>query len=279
MLAALFTIALWWFSTGVVLLAVRRWPTSTGVAMLLVTLLALAGFAGLYLSRDEDGPLGAYVAFSSALLVWAWHEVSFLTGLVTGPRTSRAPPTEAHGRAPLRSAIATLLYHELGIAVSGAIVLAITFSGENGFGLATFVLLWVMRISAKFNLYLGVPNLGEAFLPPRLAYLESYFCRRPLNYLFPVSVTVATIALGLVAAEALNTSSDAGDRAGYALIATLLALAILEHWFMVLPFEATALWKWGLPATSSVAASQDNDTPKTLSRHVATTGMLASPPA
>ena len=27
---------------------------------------------------------------------------------------------------------------------------------------------------------------------------------------------------------------------------TLLALAILEHWFMVLPLPANALWSWGL---------------------------------
>ena len=33
---------------------------------------------------------------------------------------------------------------------------------------------------------------------------------------------------------------------GYALVASLLALAVLEHWFMVLPWEPEKLWAWGL---------------------------------
>jgi hypothetical protein len=30
----------------------------------------------------------------------------------------------------------------------------------------------------------------------------------------------------------------------YALVATLLALALLEHWFMVLPVPTEKLWAW-----------------------------------
>jgi len=35
---------------------------------------------------------------------------------------------------------------------------------------------------------------------------------------------------------------------GTALVATMLALAILEHWLMVLPLDTTALWRWALRA-------------------------------
>ena len=42
---------------------------------------------------------------------------------------------------------------------------------------------------------------------------------------------------------------------------TLLTLAILEHWFMVLPLPSDALWKWGLrsrqPDTQAPHGAQD----------------------
>ena len=50
-----------------------------------------------------------------------------------------------------------------------------------------------MRESAKLNLFLGVRNLSEEFLPAHLAYLQSYFRRRSMNMLFPFSVTVSTV--------------------------------------------------------------------------------------
>ncbi len=263
-IAALFALALWWLSTGLVLLAVRRFAHAEHAIVGYATAIWAVGLAGLYMTRDQTGLLGAYTAFTSALLVWAWHEVSFLTGLVTGPRRSPAPIAEARGRAPLKSAIETLLYHELAIVVSFAALLAVTASGANPFGLMTFLVLWVMRLSAKFNLYLGVPNLGESFLPQRLAYLQSYFCRRPMNFLFPVSVTAATGAAVYLGSLALAPDTDAHAATGYALVTTLLILAVVEHWFMVLPFEATALWSWGLAEPADTP--MDPNKPKTVSQ-------------
>jgi antibiotic biosynthesis monooxygenase (ABM) superfamily enzyme len=40
--------------------------------------------------------------------------------------------------------------------------------------------------------------------------------------------------------------TNAFDVAKNVLAATLLSLAILEHWFMVLPLSSTALWKWAM---------------------------------
>jgi hypothetical protein len=33
---------------------------------------------------------------------------------------------------------------------------------------------------------------------------------------------------------------------GYALVSTMLALAVLEHLLLVLPLDTTALWRWAL---------------------------------
>lgn len=41
---------------------------------------------------------------------------------------------------------------------------------------------------------------------------------------------------------------------GYALLATLLALAIIEHWFFVLPIPAASLWRWSLQKRAGVRA-------------------------
>ena len=38
-------------------------------------------------------------------------------------------------------------------------------------------------------MFLGVPNLTEEFLPEHLHYLKSFLSRKPMNLLFPVSVT------------------------------------------------------------------------------------------
>ena len=69
----------------------------------------------------------------------------------------------------------------------------LTWGAPNQIGVWTFVILWLMRLSAKLNVYLGVPNLTEEFLPDDLAYLKSYFANAPMNLLFPISVTPSTL--------------------------------------------------------------------------------------
>ena len=40
---------------------------------------------------------------------------------------------------------------------------------------------------------------------------------------------------------------------GTALVATMLAMAIVEHLLLVLPFPSTALWRWALRGGAAVA--------------------------
>ena len=255
-LPIVFAVLVWWLSTGVVLLVVSRPRRSYAWSMIGATVLLLVGLYGLAWSSGETTVTGAYVAFSSALLVWAWHETSFLTGLVTGPRTIPAEAPLANGRAPLRSAIETLLYHEIAILLTGVVISAITIGEANQVGLWTFVVLWVMRLSAKLNVYLGVPNLTEEFLPEHLAYLKGYFCRKPMNLLFPISVTASTAVTVLLVEAALAPGAGAFEVTGSMLLATFLALAVIEHWFLVIPFRSAELWRWGLRAGQHTAEDQ-----------------------
>lgn len=250
----LFALFVWWFSTGVVLYVVGRPRASHGMAFAVTTLLLIGGLAGIYVSSNDNTVAGAYTAFAAALLVWAWHEVTFLLGIITGPRKDTCPEKK-DGRAPLGAAIEAVIYHEFAILLTALAVLLLTGDGDNRVGLWTFVILWLARLSTKFNIYLGVPNHTEQFLPDHLRYLASYFCRRPMNLLFPISVTVATLLTGLLISYAIAPATAPHEAAGYVFLATLMGLAVLEHWFLVLPMPSAELWSWGLASREGAGAS------------------------
>lgn len=211
-----------------------------------------AGGYGLYVTASDTSMTGVYGGFVAALVVWGWHELTFLLGIVTGPQTTPCA-SKRHERAPLMESIGTVAYHELAIALTGLAVFALTYGGENTTGLWTYMILWVLRLSAKINVYLGVPNLTEEFLPKHLQYLKTYFCHRPMNMFFPVSITGATIATAMLAGMASDAPTDA-SAASATILATLMGLALVEHWFMVLPFDSTQLWRWGLASEQGPAA-------------------------
>jgi putative photosynthetic complex assembly protein 2 len=253
----LFALGVWWVSTGVILylngLPRSTFRTTLGVA----TALLIAAVWGLRQTNGDTGSAGAYCAFSCALLVWAWQELAFLLGVVTGPRRSPCPP-DAVGWRRTKLAFLTVLHHELALVVLGLAVWLAVGDGANRIGWWTYVALWTMRQSAKLNLFLGARNLSEAFLPEHLRYLHSYFRRRAMNPLFPVSILATSGAAVWVWQELAALPAGSAALAGLALLGTLLALGALEHALLVLPLPPEALWRWGLrsrqPATVGVAA-------------------------
>ena len=244
-LLILYALFLWWFATGVILY-LDGLPRSTfRWSMLGMSVVAAAALYGLWATSGVTTVHSAVCAFTCALLVWGWHEMSFLMGFVTGPRAQSCPPGSA-GLARAALATQTILFHELAIAVTFVALLALCAGGGNQTGVWTFGILWALRLSAKLNVFLGVANLAEEFLPAHLHYLGTYFRRRPMNLLFPVSVTAATAATLQFVLLAAAPDIGAYDLASMTFLATLTALGLIEHWFMVLPMPATALWAWGL---------------------------------
>ncbi len=237
----------WWFSTGVVLFAVRSPRETYRLSLWLATGLMALGFFGIGWSAPEATVTGAYVAFISALLIWAWPEMTFLMGYITGPRRRPSPPGCGFGQ-HFVYATQAILWHELAIAAGGLCILALTWGAENQIGALTYLVLWVMRLSAKLNVFLGVPNLAEQFLPRHLRHLKSYFKKARMNVFFPFAVTGATGALVVLVEVATAADATSFVLVGYTLVATILALAILEHWFLVLPLPDAALWTWALKA-------------------------------
>jgi len=242
-LAVGYALFLWWFSTGVILylngLPRRTYRTSLLVATALMVVLVVV----VYLVRDRTDVWGAYISFTAGVLIWGWLEMVYFMGAVTGPHKSVCPPG-CVGWRRFRLALGTSIYHELLLIVIAMLLIGITWGADNQLGTWTFVILWLMRWSAKLNLFLGVPNLNEDWLPEHVRFITSYLVKRPMNLLFPISVSTATVVMSLLVISALGLPATGFAGVSLILAATLLALAILEHWFLVLPLADGALWGW-----------------------------------
>jgi putative photosynthetic complex assembly protein 2 len=245
LLAAFFTVFVWWFSTGVILYlngmprATHKWT------MLGATVVLIAALVALRSTANVTEVWAAYCAFTSAVLVWAWQEIGFLLGYVTGSRKTECPQG-ARGWKRFGFAAEAVLYHELALIVLAALIWVVTLDGANQIGLWTYLVLWAMRQSAKLNVYLGVRNLNEEFLPQHLKYMQSYFVRKPMNAFLPVSVLVSLVLVIPLWQSVHAAGAGSFEAIGLALVATLFSLAILEHLFLVIPLPFEALWRWGL---------------------------------
>lgn len=227
-LPLLYVAALWFVATGLVVALDRRaWLlTASGV-------LALAATAAIAILRDDPSTLAVYASFTAAFAVWGWHEISFLTGAITGPNKAPCPPGLSIWKR-LKASTATVIYHEVALALTLAVLIALTWGSANATGTWAFAILFAMRLSTKFNLFLGVPNFTPELLPARLAYLKTHFRVARFNALMPFSL-IGCVALAWVLRDT-------------PLLAALALLGLIEHLFLILPFKDGALWRWAMPA-------------------------------
>ncbi len=248
-IAALSALFLWWFSTGAILLVVRWAERRGAIARQLAGLLGLPVLAAgiwVYQHTLVDGSVAAaYLAFLSALAIWGWIELAFLTGLITGPNGHRCPDALPEWERFIR-AWGTIAYHEM-LLVSVMIAMALYgWGAESTVGLWTFVVLFFARVSAKLNLFFGVPRINVEFIPQVLSHLPSHFRIAKLNWVFPVSITALSFAVACWL-ERLAAVTEPGQIVGFALLSAITALALLEHWLMVVPLPDAKLWRWMLP--------------------------------
>jgi len=249
-IAALAALFIWWFSTGAILVAVRRADQHGLRARQVVTLAALPllalGLWGFHHTMSVTTLGAVYGGFLAALAIWGWIELSFLTGTITGPNLYACPEGLTGWERFIR-AWGTVAYHELLLTAALVGLWTLAHGAENTFGLWTYTTLYFARISAKLNLFFGVPRINTEFLPDALGHLASHFRISRLNWVFPVSVSTLTFAVACWL-ERLFTATTAADIVGFALLGAITALALLEHWLMVLPLPDAKLWRWMLPA-------------------------------
>jgi putative photosynthetic complex assembly protein 2 len=236
-----YTLFLWWFGTAVILQLGRLPRRTYRWSMLGATALLASSLYGIFATGNDTTAGGALLSFTFGIAAWAWIETGFLLGYITGPRQEPCPVNCTQWRR-FKDALQTILYHELALLATGLVLVAVSWQAANPVGMWTFLILWGMRLSAKLNLFMGVRNCSEEFLPPHLRYLQTYFRKKPMNLLMPISLIASASGAALLAADALSRPPGSFELASGLLLASLLALAALEHLLMVLPMSPAKLW-------------------------------------
>jgi len=235
------TLLAWWIGTGAVFLAARggprrrRWSFAGATAMMGLAITAMPGLSG----RTDTG--GILLALLAGFSVWAWVELSFYTGYVTGP--SRAvPPPGAGFRTRFRYALAACLWHELVIPVLGVVLWIVAGSGVHLWSLWIYLTFWVLHEVARVNVLAGVPHPFAELLPDHLDHLEPYLEARRPGWLLPTTLVAHLVALGFLVTAALSAVGTPG-LLGWVSIAALVALGWLEHLVLLLPIPLERLWR------------------------------------
>ena len=246
-LPALAVLMLWFGSTALVLWLANRPRATYAVSLRLGALAGVGGLAAIALTAGDDGRLAAYGSFLGGLMIWGWHELAFLTGAVAGPR--REPPAEdVRGWRRFAQATATVIHHEVALALTAVLLLALTARSPNATGAEAFALLFALRLSAKLNIHHGVPNLSDELLPPHLGYLRGYMRRRAFGMPLAVTLIGVCVLVTWLGVRALDPAVAGGAATTASLLFALGLLGAIEHLFLALPFRDSALWRWAMPS-------------------------------
>lgn len=240
------TVAIWFIATGLIAWADNRERATFSRSLLIGSAAGIAGLVVILVASLSAEVWAVYLAFIGALMVWGWHELSFLTGASTGPRRGLAEPGLT-GVARFRQAAATVMHHEVALALTALLLISLSWNASNQIGATVFVLMLGMRLISKINLFVGVPNSTSEMLPEQLAYLKSYFGPNRMTALLAASVAGIAGVTAWFASLALAAPVGSAEMVGASLLTTLSLLGVLEHLFLALPFRDGMLWGWALP--------------------------------
>lgn len=240
-----FTVLVWFFATGLIAWLDNLERATFPRSLLLAGLGGVAGLVTILIASHSLSVIGVYAGFAGALLVWSWHEIGFLTGATAGPRREACPP-DARGFARFAQASMAVIHHEIGLAVTALLLITLSWNAPNQIGAMVFALFYVLRLSTKLNLFVGVPNSHTDILPPHLRYLTSYYGPQRLNPLMMVSLLGAALLALWLGMLAFTATPGSPEMVGASLLCALAVLGAAEHMFLALPFRDGALWGWAL---------------------------------
>ncbi|MBY0520595.1 MAG: DUF3623 domain-containing protein [Sphingomonas sp.] len=241
----LFALVVWFFGTAAVVWLDSRPRATFRRSFRGAGVVALLAFAAILLTASDSSMNSVYIAFAASVAIWGWHEMGFLMGFVSGPSHDPCPPG-ARGWERFKLATATVIHHEVALALTVVLLFAVTWGQPNHAAPLAFALLFGMRLSAKLNLFLGVPSLSDEVFPAHLAYLKTYFRKARCNWLYPFSIALGSTATGW-AWTAAEAAKDPGTAASYTLVAGLAFLGVVEHLFLVLPIRDAMMYRWAAP--------------------------------
>jgi hypothetical protein len=242
---ALIALLSWWLGTGIIMLLVRIPKVLFSSARLFWTAISVPALYMIILSMQDNTNKSTYLGFISTIVIWGWHELAFLTGWISGSRTSELEK-ELNLWNRFKQSVMVIWHHELALLITFLGLLYLQAGNPNHTAICTFTLLWLMRLSSKLNLFFGVPLVGREYLPTHLAYLGSYFRKSSVSKFFYISFSLATITWVLIIKEGRDESISITPH--WVLLATLLGLAIVEHALMVIPLSLEKVWGWALNA-------------------------------
>ena len=228
-------VAFWWLATGV-LIALER---DTGTRLLALALVAICAPTGLLLvarAGRRTTPGGAVESFLGGSLLWTAAAGALYGGWIVGVvDTGPAPGTIA---LTVQAMLATW-YNDAFTLLLGVAAWWLVRHGPNRVGVTTLLVFWLVHAIAKVNVFVGVANPGAHYLPDYLWHLQRYFGPERNSLLLPATV-VALVAATLALAWRARRAADAWRRTEAALLATILALSVLETGVLGVAFDAGA---------------------------------------
>lgn len=253
--ALVIAVSSWWLLTGLALLLVHQPHERARVGFTILSILALLAWCLVPLTVDSSEPLAAALGFILGLLIWGWLEVSYLLGYVNGPNHEVCKKNATMWER-FKGGVATTIYHEVCVLLSVGLLAVMSVGQANPTAFYTLTVLWLMRWSAKLNLFLGVRAFNERWLPEHLHYLVSYLKTDRLSIFLPLSTL-----MGFYVTYSLFGSASAGaeltQQLSLYLIATLMLLASIEHLFLMFPLNDAALWSWAKGNAPKLRAVRD----------------------
>tara|TARA_B100000676_G_scaffold86674_1_gene86641 strand:- start:823 stop:1683 length:861 start_codon:yes stop_codon:yes gene_type:complete len=270
-IAAFTAVFFWWFLTGLILFIVKKVDEINQNAHKFVTLIFCpVFFLGVYLyftSLSNISLSSIYSAFFGSLLIWSWFELAFLSGFITGPSKELCPQGIDQIKR-FSHAISTIAYSELLLFITLSSMVYLSIGAINTVGLWTFGILFFARICAKLNLFLGVPSINTEFLPSPVVHLASYFKVGSTSWFFPISISLISFTLFFLVDNIFDVENQISTTIGFTLLASLTTLALIEHWFMVVPLRDAELWKWMLPKQKKQLKLKKSDSENYISEKI-----------
>lgn len=245
------TVAIWFIATGLIAWADNRGSATFRHSIAIGGVAGVAGLVAILLSSQSVGFAAVYLSFVGALAVWGWHEIGFLTGAAAGPRKVACQPG-ASGFDRFMQASATVIHHEIALALTALMLISLSWNAPNQIGATVFVLMFGLRLCSKINLFVGVPNSTTEMLPVHLEYLKSYFGPNRMTLLLAVTVVAIVALAGWFASLAIAAPHGSPEMVGASLLTALCLLGVLEHLFLALPFRDGMLWGWAMPTTRKI---------------------------
>lgn len=235
------TLLAWWVGTGAVFLAAAGGPrmrrASFGAATVMMGV-ALA-FVPTLSQRNDLG--GILLALLAGFTVWAWVELSFYTGFVTGPSRAEPPPESPLG-IRFRYALRACLWHEIAIPLLGVVIWLLGAPGGHLWSLGIFLTFWVLHEAARINVLVGVPHPFAELLPEHLDHLKPYLEPRAAGWAMGLTLAAHGVALAVLAVFSVMAAGTAGVL-GWVAVTALVGVGLIEHVVLLLPIPLDRLWR------------------------------------